>query len=186
MHSGECAASSQRHELYTVHYLFCKTSLNFHSPQDLKMCVNTAFDFDISKGNPLMRGFPLKRGTVPHMRGPPRGFFSLCITIYRRKNQIQKATMMSMKVHLSSLHAPIYRNFYMCVGKKFEHFDVERPVKVCAPTGLSRAPPPKLSGELSFQAPYDKKKKSGAFPMKHQPCPSCTDVQVDVSMKKKT
>ena len=68
--------------------------------------------------------------------------------------------------------------------KKFKHLDVERPVKVCAPTGLSRAPPPKLSGELSLQAPYEKKKNSGAFPMKHQPCPSCTDVQVDVSMEK--
>ena len=43
-----------------------------------------------------------------------------------------------MKVHVSSLHAPIYRNFYLCVGKinEFEHFDVERPVKVCARTGL--------------------------------------------------
>ena len=54
---------------------------------------------------------------------------------------------MSMKVHVSSLHAPIYRNYvYLCIQKKimFKHFDVERPVKVCALTGLSRAPPPKL------------------------------------------
>ena len=26
--------------------------------------------------------------------------------------------MFKMKVHVSSLHAPIYRNFYLCIGKK--------------------------------------------------------------------
>ena len=67
MHSGECvgtmrrtlrlcdalrcAASSQRHKLYTVHYFFYKTGLNFHSLQDLKMCVNTAFDMAASREN---------------------------------------------------------------------------------------------------------------------------------------
>ena len=42
-----------------------------------------------------------------------------------------------MKVPMSFLHesmfAPIYRNFYLCVGIfLFKHFDVEPPVKVCA------------------------------------------------------
>ena len=52
--ASECAASSQRHELYTVHYLFYKTGLNFHSPQDLileNVCnrsISTAFDFDMA------------------------------------------------------------------------------------------------------------------------------------------
>ena len=56
--------------------------------------------------------------------------------------------MMSMKVHVSSLHAPIY--IYLCVGKlkNVKHFDVERPVKFLCANGSSRAPPPKLSGEL--------------------------------------
>ena len=124
---------------------------------------------NISTGNPAHEGDSLKMG-VPPQKGdcpPSRGFFSLCITIYRRKNQnCKQATMMSMKVHVFSLHAPIYRHFYPCVGKinKFKHFDVERPVKVCAPTGLSRAPPPKLSGELSSQALYEKGEKIRGFP----------------------
>ena len=88
----------------------------------------------------------------------------------------------------TSLHAPIYRNFYRSVHWKIKLIQTFRcratRESLCA-NGSSRAPPPKLSGELSSQAPYEKKTNSGAFPMKHQPCPSCTDVQVDVSMEKK-
>ena len=50
-----------------------------------------------STGNPLMRGTPPQEGGSPSKGGlssswggpgaPSRGFFSLCITIYRRKNQ---------------------------------------------------------------------------------------------------
>ena len=51
---------------------------------------------------------------------------------------LQKTTMMSMKVHVSSLLPPIYRNFYPCVEKIkiFKDFDVAPPVKLCAPAGL--------------------------------------------------
>ena len=94
------------------------------------------------------------------------------------------------RFNVSSLqnHAPIYR-ISICAleKKKFKHFDVERPMKVCALTSLSRAPAAaetiartKLA-ELRFHMTH--KKKSEAFPMKHRPCPSCTDVQVDVSTK---
>ena len=50
----------------------------------------------------------------------------------------QKTTMMSMKVHVSSLLPPIYRNFYLSVEKIkiFKHFDFAAPVKLCAPAGL--------------------------------------------------
>ena len=68
--------------------------------------------------------------------GPPQeGSFHFASRLQEKEPKLQKVTMMSMKVHVSSLHAPIYRNFYLCVGKKkFKHFDVERPVKVCALT----------------------------------------------------
>ena len=135
------------------------------------------------------------------MRGashPPRlktpRIFSLCITIAGKEPKLQKTTMMStnitMKVHVTcplSMHQFIEISICALEFFFFKHFDVERPMKVCAPMGLSRAPLPKLvSGELSLPAPYEKKTNSGAFPMKHQPCPSCTDVQVDVSMRKRT
>ena len=61
----------------------------------------------ISKGNPL------KMGTVPLMRV----LFTLHHDLQEKEPKLQKATMMSMKVHVSSLHAPIYRNFYLCIGK---------------------------------------------------------------------
>ena len=70
---------------------------------------------------------------------------------------LQKTTMMSMKVHVSSLLPPIYRNFYPCVEKIkfFKHFDVAPPREIMCASGTSRPPPPpKLSGELSSQAPY--------------------------------
>ena len=102
----------------------------------------------LKNGTPPQEGYtaPLMRGTchVP----PSRGLFSLCIMITGKRTKIALSDkMMPMKVHVSSLHAPIYRNFYLWHAEKkkeFKHFDVERPVKVCALTGLSRAPPPKL------------------------------------------
>ena len=53
---------------------------------------------------------------------PSRGYLSLCITIYRRKNQNCKKQQRCLwlcrfMTHVSSLHAAIHRNFYMCVGK---------------------------------------------------------------------
>ena len=67
------------------------------------------------RGTPPQEGDPPQKGDRPPHEGggpPSRVFFSLCITIYRRKNQIpklQKATMMmSMKVHVSSLHHPCH------------------------------------------------------------------------------
>ena len=53
---AECVAHLRvRRIVYPVHYLFYKIAFNFHSPQDLKMCVNTVFDFDMaaSRGNKL-------------------------------------------------------------------------------------------------------------------------------------
>ena len=61
-----------------------------------------------------------------------------------------------MKVHVSSLLPPIYRNFYPCV----EFFFLLQTLRCCTAreimcaSGTSRPPPPKLSGELSSQAPY--------------------------------
>ena len=85
--------------------------------------------------------FAFQYGKVPAHEGPPLKsvLFTLHHNLIQEKEpKLQKATMMSMKVHVSSLHAPIYWNFYLCVGKwnKFKHFDVERPLKVCAPMGL--------------------------------------------------
>ena len=60
---------------------------------------------------------PLMRGTG----GPPLKRvlnFTLHHDLHEKEPKLQKATMMSMKVHVSSLHAPIYRNFYLCVGNK--------------------------------------------------------------------
>ena len=71
---------------------------------------------EYSTGNPLMRG------TVPLMReagGPPQeGSFHFASRLQEKEPKLQKATKMSMKAHVSSLHAPIYRNFYLCVEKK--------------------------------------------------------------------
>ena len=78
----------------------CKSSISLHFLFAI-FCMHSHFQY----------------GKPAHEQGPSsRGFFSLCITIYRRKNH-KKATMVSMKVHVSSLHAPIYRNFYLCIGK---------------------------------------------------------------------
>ena len=52
------------------------------------------------------------------MRGtaPQEGSFHFASRFKEKEPKLQKATKMSMKVHVSSLHAPIYRNFYLCVG----------------------------------------------------------------------
>ena len=47
-----------------------------------------------------------KRGTVPLKRV----LFTLQHDLQEKEPKLQKATMNSMKVHVSSLHAPIYRN----------------------------------------------------------------------------
>ena len=73
---------------------------------------------------------------------------SLCIVITEKRTKI---VLSDNDVYEPSyVHSPctnykkLYRNFYMCIWKKimFKHFDVEWPVKVCALTGLSRAPAP--------------------------------------------
>ena len=46
------------------------------------------------------------------------GSFHFASQLQEKEPKLQKATMMSMKVHVSSLHAPIYKNCYLCVGKK--------------------------------------------------------------------
>ena len=61
-----------------------------------------------------MRGIPSQKGDCP----PQEGSFHFASGLQEKEPKLQKATMMSMKVHVSSLHAPIYRNFYLCVGKK--------------------------------------------------------------------
>ena len=79
-----------------------------------------AKEIELGTGNPLMRAStPLKKDlfTLHHD--------------YRKKNQNCIKRQWCMKVHVSSLHAPIYRNFYLCVRNFFlssKHFDVERPV----------------------------------------------------------
>ena len=52
--------------------------------------------------------------------------------------------MMSMKVHVSSLHAPIIEISICALENKINSkiFDVERPVKSLCAKGSSRAPPP--------------------------------------------
>ena len=89
-------------------------------------------------------GLPLKRRTAPLVRRvchPPqvkfaRPFFTLHHASWLQKKDPKSSKAMSNVIYegsLSSLHAPIYRNFYMCVRKKkVKHFDVERPVKFCA------------------------------------------------------
>ena len=104
--------------------------------------------------------------------GGPFNFKSVLFTLHHdlqeKEPKLQNATMMSMKVHVSSLHAPIYRNFCLCVGKKpnsnISMLSDPWNWKSVRPTGLPvhRALPPKLSGELSSQAPYEKKINSGA------------------------
>ena len=71
-------------------------------------------------GKPVL--IPSKGGLSPHEPGPgaplKRDLFTLHHDLQKKEPKLQKATMMSMKVHVSSLHAPIYRNFYLCIGKK--------------------------------------------------------------------
>ena len=91
----------------------CLLYRRINTPEDT--CTN------ISTGNLLMRGTSLKRGTPPQKgdRGPPLKsvLFTLHHDLQEKEPKLQKVTMMSMKVHVSSLHAPIYRNFYLCIGK---------------------------------------------------------------------
>ena len=131
---------------------------------------------------------PQEEGHPPHEEGQgpcSRGFFSLCITIYRRKNHNCKKRQWCLwdyeylKVHVcmcplsSSMHQFIEISICALKNKnKFKHFNAEWP----------RSPPPKLSGEPS--SIWEENKFRG-FPHEHQPCPSCTDVQVDVSMERK-
>ena len=62
-------------------------------------------------------GLPFKRGTVPLVSGaggpPQEGSFHFASRLQEKEPKLQKTTMMSMKVHVSSLHAPIYKNFYL-------------------------------------------------------------------------
>ena len=80
---------------------------------------------------------------------PHEACFHFALWLQKKEPKSSWATLMFMNVHdtcMSTLHAPIYRNFYMCVPTKilFKDFDVERPLKVCALTGLFHAPLPKL------------------------------------------
>ena len=79
----------------------------------------------------LCRGFPIDKiasatNALSWWMSVPsqvfkRVLFTLHHDLQEKEPKLQKATMMStsMKVHVSSLHAPIYRNFYkdLCVGK---------------------------------------------------------------------
>ena len=116
--------------------------------------------------SPSRSGLPLKKRTPPqeadyppHEGGvhpPLEASFHFASRLQKKEPKSWQATMMLMKVHVSSLHAPIYRNFYLCVQKNnfFKHFNVERPVKVCVLTGVSHAPPPKLQRELCLQVSF--------------------------------
>ena len=77
-----------------------------------------------------------------------------------------------------SMHQFIESSRCVIKWNKFKHFDVERPVKVCAPTGL---PVHRRRNYRRTKLPSSvwEENKFRGFP--HEtPCPSCTDVQVDV------
>ena len=98
-------------------------------------------------------GFPSK-GDYPLKRV----LFTLHHDLQEKKEpKLQKATI----VHVSSLHAPIYRNFYLCIGKK--NLQTLR----CRSTRESLC----ANGSVPCTAAYS------ANPMKHRPCLLCTDVQ---------
>ena len=146
------------------------------------MMIFIKYTSKFSTGNPLIKRSPPQEVDV--QPAGSWGLFSLCIVIKEKRTKLMKIVLIKrhcidvyvMNLHMSTLHhAPIYRNFYL-----FKHFDVERPMKVCALTGLSRAPPPKLKHELCLQVSYWNQLLSGAFPLKHRPSTSCTDVQVNI------
>ena len=101
---------------------------------------------DMGSSSSDQHGKPAHEGEVPFKRGtgspPHEGSFHFVSWLQENKPKLQKATMMStivyeLKAPMSFFHesmfAPIYRNFYLCVGIfLFKHFDVEPPVKVCA------------------------------------------------------
>ena len=96
-------------------------------------------------------------GKPAHEGGPPSwGFVSLCITIYRWKNHFCKKIQWCLWrfMYPLSFHQFIEISILALKKKKFKHFDVAPPVKLCAPAGLPARRTPKLSGELSSQAPY--------------------------------
>ena len=67
-----------------------------------------------------MRGIPPQEGDSPSKGGPGAGaplkrvLFTLHHDLQDKEPKLQKATMMSMKVHVSSLHAPIYIEISIC------------------------------------------------------------------------
>ena len=142
----------------------------------------------VSTGNLLMNegGSPSRGGPSPSWGGPgapSRGFFSLCITIYRRKNHNCKKRQWCLWRYMYrcplSMHQFIEISICALENKKIHTFRCRAIRESLCANGSSRAPPPKLSGKLSSQAPFEKKTNSGGFHMKHQPCPSCTNVQLN-------
>ena len=97
---------------------------------------------------------PSHEGDSPSRVGlpPSRGLWTLHHD-YRKKNPncIKRQWLVNDAyvwvwrfIHPLSMHQFVEISICAFEKKKFKHFDVERPVKVCALTGLPRAPPLKL------------------------------------------
>ena len=103
-------------------------------------------------------GTPLKRGVPPQTGDcrPQEGSFHFASRFTEERTKIAKKWQWCLWRFMCPLSMHQFIEISICAleNKIIQTFDVKRPVKVCAPTGLSRAPPPKLSGELSSQAPY--------------------------------
>ena len=112
-----------------------------------------------AKGSLGSTGNTLMRRTTPLMRGayhpPDEASFHFASRLQKNQNRDKRQWCLWRCMCPLSMHQFI--EISICAfkeKKKFKHFNVERPVKVCVLTGVSRAPPPKLQGELCLQVSF--------------------------------
>ena len=99
--------------------------------------------------------FPLKRI-----------LFTLHHDLQKKEPKLQKGTMMSMKVHVPSLHAPIYRNLCLCALENKINSNILMSSDPCKSVRQRVFPCTTAetiwrTNQLSSQAPYEKKNIEG-------------------------
>ena len=124
---------------------------------------------------------PLKRGTVPLM--------SVLFTLhhgYRKKNQNCKKRQWCLWRFMCplSLHQFIKISICALKKKKVQTLRCRATRESLCANGSVPCTAAETIARTKLASFVWEQKKSGAF-LKHRPCPSCTDVQVDVSMEKK-
>ena len=146
----------------------CPPHDNAFGPNSLKLKLNIAVSQQNKAHNHISTGNPLMRGAPPHEGdggSPSRGYFSLCITIYMRKNHNCKNRQWWLWWFMCplSMHQFIEISMHASENKITSNISMSSDPWKSVRQRVFPCTAAETIGRTKLQAPYEKKTNSGDF-----------------------